>query len=395
MGKRLRFLGRPPGGASDSSINSFASQISPEMQFSFFGVLRVLFHHRRWLVGVTLAAGILTAAISLFIPNTYTATASLLPSGRGDALSKLKGVTGLSFLDLAKGAAGSEGSSELFPSILSSAAVRDAILARRYTYRDGDAVVSHTMREYLDAPTQDDARNELTRLTRINSDFKTGVVNLSFESAHPTLSALVAQAYIDELEKFNRTQRTTQAGEYAKYLAGQLAETHSRLTDAESALTGFRLANREWMSSTEPELREEVARLEREVELSAQMYAFLSQQHEVARGEAQKETPVVQVLDRPSPPELKTGPRRTLMTLTAMLAALTLAAMATLVRGYIRAGSQVVGGAAVVGGAVAVGREAFSAFRQDIRRAYPRLWSDGPSMSEAVTACEPARREDS
>jgi uncharacterized protein involved in exopolysaccharide biosynthesis len=96
MGRQLRFKGSsrtilssPIAESNNASENDAAS-----VNFDMFSFLRLMFLNRRWLIGATLTAGIVTAVATLFIPNKYTSIATLLPSKSGGALSALKGITG-------------------------------------------------------------------------------------------------------------------------------------------------------------------------------------------------------------------------------------------------------------------------------------------------------------
>jgi len=72
-------------------------------------------------------------------------------------------------------------------------------------------------------------------------------------------------------------------------------------------------------TSMVPEAALDYARRLREVRYHEALYELLVQQHEVARIDEAKESPIIQVVDRAVPPERKSAPRRKLYVLTGLL----------------------------------------------------------------------------
>ena len=68
-----------------------------------------------------------------------------------------------------------------------------------------------------------------------------------------------------------------------------------------------------------PEVYLEYARLYREVKIQEAIYQLLTEQYEQARIMESKDTPTVQFLDRASPPEKRSWPRRTLIVIFAFV----------------------------------------------------------------------------
>ena len=56
-----------------------------------------------------------------------------------------------------------------------------------------------------------------------------------------------------------------------------------------------------------------LGRLKRDIEINSQTYLLLREQYEMARLTAQKDVPIVRILDMPSLPTLKSSPRRTII----------------------------------------------------------------------------------
>jgi uncharacterized protein involved in exopolysaccharide biosynthesis len=321
MGRQLRFKGSSSTAPSSPTVES-APVSENAINFDMFSFLRLLFNNRRWLIGATLTAGILTAAVTLFIPNKYTSHATLLPSKSGGALSALKGITGMSVLDIAGGfGSGGESSSELFPTTLNSARLRNTILRKRFVFSSDGQDYDLTMQQYLEEDNLDRARKALAKIIGASTEFKTGVVTLNVTTKYPELSALVGQAFIDELDSFNRTQRKTRATEYENFLRERLEVSENELKSAEDALEEYQIVNRDWALSNDPALQKGLLIRKRDLEIKLKTFALLTQQHEIAKSESRKDLPVVQALDSPSVPLIKSAPQRTLTVVFAMLIA--------------------------------------------------------------------------
>ena len=331
--------------------------VSSELNFDFFQTLRTIFRSRQLILLTTVVAAVLAVGVSLLLPNKYTSHATILPTGGGANLSALKGITGLASLDLGN-ASFDEGSSHMFPSILYSARVVDHCLHHNYEFTNGEKSFSMTLMQYLNLDNLDYARADLRKLTNVTSDRETGLITLSAETKYPELSQMVAQVMIDELDRISREIRTNKAEEFQDFLEGRLHPSLNSLIEAEDALREFQMRNRDWAISTQPELKTELARLQREVEIKSRLHLILLQQFEMARTEALKDLPIAQTLDPPSYPYLKTSPRRTVIVITSTITALLLALSWALLRERI--------GASMVGE-----NKSFVELADDMSRAFP------------------------
>jgi len=370
MGRQLRLKGGPETASPVSNTEMTSSEIAGSgadtvtnpVTFDIFGFLRALFLNRRWLVGAVITAGLVTAGVTLLIPNKYTSHASLLPSRSGGKLSALKGITGLAALDIGGGFGGaSESSSELFPTTLRSARLRNAILQKNYHFTADGQDYNLTLQEYLEEDNLDKARKALARITVVGSEFKTGVVSLDVTTKYPELSAQVAQAYIDELDRFNRTQRKTRATEYENFLGKRLAVSNREMISAEDELEQFQTVNRDWAFSTDPASQKQLLALKRDLEIKTRTFALLTQQYEIARSETRKDLPVVQALDAPAAPLIKSAPQRTLTVVFAMLIATVFGVGAIIIRESFKKRIS------------EPGRDSWRQLRNDIETGYPGL----------------------
>ncbi len=231
-------------------------------------------------------------------------------------MAELKSLAGLSSMMMSE-----ENSSTLFPVILRSELVRDAVLAQTYTFKHRGKPVELTLPDYFETHEPDELHEKLAENTAISTDKKTGVIELSAETRYPGLSQAIMQAYIEHLEQYNLHKRRSQARNNAQYLARQLEQATDELTAIEDSLCAFQLVNANWSMTSDPEILRELGRLQREVEIKNTTRLFLVQQLEAAKLEAQKDVPIVRILDHPSLPTIKSGPARSRMVLFGGLGA--------------------------------------------------------------------------
>ncbi len=328
----------------------------PTIGMRVFDLLGLIVSRRRFVAAMTLGAAVVTAAIVLLIPSQYTSVATILPTGKSDKVAELKALAGLT-----TPMTSDANSSDLFPSVLQSQSIRDAVLQRSYHFDyDGDTKTL-SLADYYDLSNEDQLRAELADNTAVNIDRKTGVITLSFASEYPALSQQVVQAYLDELESFNLYKRRSNGKENAAYLDHQVANKRQELNDAEKQLEEYQKVNRDWATTTNPEILARLAELQREAEVKNQTYLYLTRQYEIAKFEAQKDVPIVSILDQPSLPTVKSYPMRAMSiaiaTILAFVAALGLVLVAELFRQIAR-GKE---------------RESFDQLREQLSEDFPRL----------------------
>lgn len=273
------------------------------------------------IVGSSLLA---TLLICLVIKNSYTSTATILPSGTGGLSSELKDLAAGSLSDLGLGASDQapENSSTLFPDVLTSRLISEKVLERSYAFKRNSKFISMTLAEYVNESNLDRAIKELKKLVNISVDKRTGVITLSVTTDYPELSAGVVHAYLEELDDYNIHHRQSKASENEKFTAKRMTEIRGELAQAEDTLRAFKESNMNYMSASDPGLQVELTRLQREVDLKSSLYLTMSQQHELARVDAVRDIPVVQVLDKGDIPLTKSGPRRSVYLAGALLGSL-------------------------------------------------------------------------
>jgi len=282
-------------------------------EIDVISLLNFLFKRRKLIAGLVLTSMVIASVIMLLTPNVYMSRATILPSGKSDKFSALRAMVGLG-----SGLVSSdENSSALYPVILSSDQVRDAIIAKEYRFVVDGKDRTTTLAEYFGTDDINRLREALASVTSVDSDNRTGKIALQVETEYPALSQMIGAEFIDRLEKYNLHKRRSSAKNNEKYLETQLDEASVKLAEAEDALQAFRTRNVNWAESSDAALLMTQARMRRDIEIRNAAYLFLQEQYEMAKLEVQKDVPIVRILDQPSLPTRKSGPRRT-MTVAAV-----------------------------------------------------------------------------
>jgi len=148
----------------------------------------------------------------------------------------------------------------------------------------------------------------------LNVDNNTGILNLTLESIEPNLAADIANLLVIQLNKYNLKTRRSIAKEKFIFIEKRLEESESELLLSEDKLKIFLSKNRKFNS---PELLFEQGRLQRQLEISQQIYLTVRKEFELARIEEIRDTPVINVLDKAEPPFEKSRPKRTIIVIVA------------------------------------------------------------------------------
>ncbi len=267
----------------------------------------------------------------LRIPNQYTCTATILPSSKARQMPVLGSLAGsLTEIGLGSMVQVSEESSALYPKILTSRLLQERILQREYLIMDKAKQISITLNEYIGAKNIDLALLELSGMVDIRVDRNTGLTTLLVTTKYPELSAEVAHAYLEELDNYNVNHRRSEAANSERFIATRLAEIKMELQETEDRLCTFLEQNLNYATSTDPSLRRQLARLERGIAIKETVFSSLTEKHELAKLEAAKDIPILQVLDRGSVPVIKSSPGRRNFVIGAFFGSLFISIMLSL-----------------------------------------------------------------
>jgi len=186
------------------------------------------------LVVIAIAGGI---GISLLLPKIFESTATILPqleSRDAGGLGALLGASGAlsTAQTLGVNLPGMTATpTDIFISMLKSRTMAD------------DVVKRFNLQDRYEVKFMQDARVRLDSATRI-SVTKEKVIKVTVEDEDPVFAAEVANFYVNNLDRLNRTMGVTKASETRKFIESRLRETEQQLAKAEEELKDFQTKNK-------------------------------------------------------------------------------------------------------------------------------------------------------
>jgi hypothetical protein len=268
------------------------------------------------------AAGLLTAILSLFMPNYYRSEARLLPvdasiSGSLGSLAAAAAAFGV-------GLGGAGGSDANFVDILKSRWLKENLLKTEYEFqtrfgRFGSAKPHReTLYAYLEEDNLDRAVKRLDGIFKAEKDLRTSVITLYAETRSPELSQQIVRRATELLNQFVIQNSRTRGSEKAVFAEARLADARKEMDQAEAAFRAFLETNRNYQVSSDPAVHLRGTRLEAELNLRRQMLSTLAMNREQALLDAKNDVPILNVLDAGNLPIEKSRPFRSLIVLMAM-----------------------------------------------------------------------------
>lgn len=206
---------------NDANYNSFI--------FNFFGV--ILRWRRLLAVNTILAAAITLVIMLVFFPNWYMATTSIMPPEKDTGslsfgggmfpsnLGALLGGSGLALPGLAT-------PSDLYASILRSRAVGLAVIKK------------HDLGSVFNTDLETKTLAELYGRTGVNVHAD-GIISLSYEDTDPERAALIANSFIEELNRVNTENLISKARATREFIEQRLEESVEDLKLAEEKYEAF------------------------------------------------------------------------------------------------------------------------------------------------------------
>lgn len=320
----------------------------------FMGVVRA---RRRFLALNVLATTLVALAISLILPKWYTGRAVLLPPAEDDASSALSMLMPKSLGSVRL--PGAPTMADVFVAVLKSRSVADRLVERfhlvdRYRSKDEERAVK-----------------ELAS----HATFKLGdegTITIAVEDRDPRTAAAMANAYVEELDRFNVETRTSSAKRTRAFIDERLTLAKQDLANSEDRLRAYQQTKKlpalsptaqadtdvganlmaqkialevklqvlqQSLAESSEEVRRvrmelaaidrqvgglpsagiEIMRLWRDVKVQEQVFELLTAQLEEARIRETRDTPTVQVLDHAVVPLHKSRPKRALVVLAGFV----------------------------------------------------------------------------
>ena len=217
---------------------------SEEDEVNLLDYWRVIRKQRRMLIRLFCSAILLAMVVSLLLPKVYESTASILPQ-----IDSKEGLGGLGSLLALSGSGGAGGAGALAqglgitlpgmpatPTDIFTAMLKSRIMA--------DAVIKQfdLMKLYNDK-TMQDARKDLESDTKITVS-KEKVIKVTVEAKSPQLASDIANFYVANLDRLNRTLNVTKSGQNRVFIEKRLVDTKANLAKAEEALREFQTKNK-------------------------------------------------------------------------------------------------------------------------------------------------------
>lgn len=314
-------------------------------------LLHVMRARARFLILNVAITTIVALAVSLVLPKWYAARAVLLPPTEEEGGSLLAQLMPKSLGSIRM--PGAPTMADVFVAVLKSRSVADRIverfdLVRRYKSRDPEVAVKD-----LDGHVK----------FRVGDE---GTIAIVVEDRDPKTAADMANAYVEELDRFNLLTRTTSAKRTRTFIEDRLTLASQDLAKAEDRMREYQQSKnlpamlpsdkgdsdvgarlmaqkialevklqvlRESMAEDSEEVRRvrmelaaierqvgglpgagiEIMRLWRDVKVQEQVFELLTAQLEEARIRETRDTPTVQVLDPARIPLHKSRPKRSLI----------------------------------------------------------------------------------
>ena len=285
---------------------------------------------------------IVSAIITLSIPNYYKCTVMLAPemSGAktGGALSGLASSFGI---NLGGASAGADAIvPTLYPDLMNSVTFRASLFPIKIQ-REGETATM-TYYEYLKdgqkvpwwsqakkalfsifaGPEPDVDKVNTFKLTKEQSgiiklisekvvcdvDNKTNVITINVTDQDPLIAATMADSVQKHLQAFITDYRTRKARVDLAYNQKLFKESKARYEEARKRFANFSDANRNMLFESK---RSERTELENEMQLQYRAYSQIAAQLQLAEAKVQEETPAFTILQPATVPIQKTGPKRT------------------------------------------------------------------------------------
>jgi len=276
-------------------------QATPEDdEINLLDLLIVLAKHKKRIIGATFAAALLAVGYALSLPNIYTGSTKILPpqqsqSSASAMLSQLGGLAGM-----AGGSLGIKNPNDLYIAMLKSRSVMEKIVKR------------FDLQKVYEQETLTGTLNALEGSMTVASG-KDGMITVEVSDKDPQLAANIANAFIEELNKLLQTYSLTDASQKRTFFEQQLRQAKDKLTDAELKLDKTPNTSLQYLDAL------------RNLKYQEALWEILARQFEMSKLDEAKDFPLIQVLDKATPPEKKSKPKRSQIVLLATLVAFFLA----------------------------------------------------------------------
>jgi uncharacterized protein involved in exopolysaccharide biosynthesis len=304
-----------------SEPQTIRPEIESEEEINLLEMLRVVVRNLPLIVKITAAAAILSVIYSLTLKNVYSAKATLLPpqkdSGGGGAAALLASVGG----GLAGLAGGLGGSADLYLGILKSRSVTDAVIKRL------------DLQTEFESENADATRTVLQCLVRFQAG-KDSIITITADYKDPAKAALLANTFVDELQKRSLQLNLTKASTERSFLEKRLAVVKQDLKSAEEVMKSFQ-EKVVPTAGNAPYFGVEYVRRLRELKTQEALFEQLTKQFELAKINEARDSSSIQVLDEAVTPLRKSKPKRSQIVILSTLTAFFCSIFTVFIKEYL------------------------------------------------------------
>ena len=254
---------------------------------------------------------VVALAVLLLVPNTYRATAYIMPdsSSPTNRLAELASSVVPSGLLSSSLMPESNSESAKLKSLFTRNRVIDALLQNSYT--DLEKLPNGDLYTLFKIENKQYARDNLLAHLTINENKKSGIISVSAETEDRILSSQLANQAVVELDNFKRELNIKDAKQNKTFYITQLERFKDDLRKVETEQAGFLAKNRNYLTSTDPTLRQKVAGYEKQILFYTKILYGMKQLLVAAETEINRDTPTLKVIESAEIPILKSGPART------------------------------------------------------------------------------------
>jgi tyrosine-protein kinase Etk/Wzc len=206
----------------------------PADTLDLLNFLEVIVKRRSLIIKSALVVMVLSAGISLLIPNRFSATARVLPPQQSSPTMGLLlgqvgagGIAGLAGDLLGKGTP-----ADLYVGMLNSEGISDAIIDR------------FKLMDVYHQKYRVDTYIALAKRVEVAAGKKDGIVTIAVEDRDPKRAADMANAYVQELDKLSAKLNITDAGNDRAFLEERLVKAKADLARAEENMSAFQVKNK-------------------------------------------------------------------------------------------------------------------------------------------------------
>ena len=195
----------------------------------------VITGHKRQLGRLALGALVVFTAIAFLIPTRYEAVARLMPPDQNSSAAAMLGALTAKGGDIFGAAAGDA------LGLRTSGATLVGVLNSR-TVQD-DLINQFDLRKVYFVSRYEDARKVLQQRSDIAEDKKSGIITISVQDRDPQRAALLARAYIDDLNARIAKLTTSSAHREREFLETRLQAIKQQLDESTLQLGRFSSRN--------------------------------------------------------------------------------------------------------------------------------------------------------